>query len=80
MEYTIKELSAIGAVLDDPQFDRRTALHRQWICGYWAKYDPAAHRALAQAYVDDPLFTAYYDGKIPGCARFLRDAILAHIK
>lgn len=54
--------------------------HRQWLCGYWTQYNPAAHRGLAQAYVDDPRFTAYYDSQLPGCARFLRDAILAHIK
>ena len=31
--------------------------------------------ALAQMYVDDERFTAYYDKIVPGCAVFLRDAM-----
>lgn len=50
-------------------------LHRQWLCYYWDKYTKEAHAGLAQMYVDDPRFTAYYDEKQPGTAVFLRDAI-----
>jgi DNA-binding transcriptional MerR regulator len=50
-------------------------LHRQWLCYYWDKYTKKAHAGLAQMYVDDPRFTAYYDEKQPGTAIFLRDAI-----
>lgn len=50
-------------------------LHRQWLMQYWAEYSREAHRGLAQTYVDDPRFTAYYDQIAPGCAPFLRDAI-----
>jgi len=50
-------------------------LHRQWLCYYWDSYSKKAHAGLAQMYVDDPRFTAYYDEKKPGTAVFLRDAI-----
>ena len=52
------------------------ALHKKWLSYTWPTYSPEAHRGLAQMYVDDERFTAYYDkasGK--GAAVFLRDAI-----
>lgn len=55
------------------------ALHKQWLSYTWPTYSPEAHRGLAQMYVDDERFTAYYDkssGK--GAAAFLRDAIHNH--
>lgn len=55
-----------------------TDLHRQWLSYTWSTYSPAAHKGLAQMYVCDARFTAYYDGNVPGCATFLRDAILFH--
>lgn len=53
-------------------------LHKQWLCYYWSEYSKEAHAGLAQMYVDDERFTAYYDGDQPGTARFLRDAILIY--
>ena len=48
--------------------------------GYtWAKYSPQAHKGLGQMYVADERFTAYYDAGTPGCARWLCDAIQAHV-
>ena len=55
-------------------------MHREWLGYSWPKYSAEAHRGLAQMYVDDERFTAYYDGNRPGCAAFLRDAIHTHIK
>ena len=52
-----------------------TALHRRWLTVTGNRYDPDKHRGLAELYVSDGRFTAYYDKTIPGCARFLRDAI-----
>lgn len=49
-------------------------LHRQWLCYTWPKYSKEAHAGLAQMYVDDERFKAYYD-KQPGMTEFLRDAI-----
>ena len=53
-------------------------LHRKWLCFYWDTYSKEAHAGLAQMYVDDPRFTAYYDKEQPGTAEFLRDAILIY--
>ncbi|MFP5112201.1 MerR family transcriptional regulator [Bacillaceae bacterium C204] len=50
-------------------------LHKQWLCYYWNEYSKEAHAGLAQMYVDDERFTAYYDKEQPGTAEFLRDAI-----
>jgi len=50
-------------------------LHRQWLCHYCDNYSKEYHKGLAQMYVHDPRFTAYYDKIAPGCAVFLRDAI-----
>ena len=53
-----------------------TALHRRWLTVTGNRYDPAKHRGIAELYVEDPRFTAYYDKTVPGCARFLRDAVV----
>lgn len=53
-------------------------LHRQWLSYTWNKYTKEAHAGLANMYVEDERFTAYYDKEEPGTARFLRDAILIY--
>lgn len=53
-------------------------LHRQWLCLYWDNYSKEAHAGVAQMYVYDERFTAYYDKERPGTAAFLRDAILIY--
>jgi DNA-binding transcriptional MerR regulator len=53
-------------------------LHKQWISFYWGHYSKEAHMGLAQMYVDDERFTAYYDKVQPGAALFLRDAIAVY--
>ena len=53
-------------------------LHRQWLCLYWDNYSKEAHAGVAQMYVYDERFTAYYDKEQPGTAAFLRDAILIY--
>ena len=50
-------------------------LHERWLCFYWDEYSREAHVSLAQMYVDDPRFSAYYDKIAPGCALFLRDTV-----
>ncbi|MGM0875249.1 MAG: MerR family transcriptional regulator [Bacillota bacterium] len=50
-------------------------LHRRWLSFYWDSYTKEAHAGVAQMYVDDERFTAYYDSKQPGTAAFLRDAV-----
>jgi len=40
---------------------------------YLGKYSREAHAGLAQIYVDDPRFTAYYDREQPGLAEYLKE-------
>ncbi|SCZ78233.1 MerR family transcriptional regulator [Acidaminobacter hydrogenoformans] len=52
------------------------ALHKQWLMVYWPQYSGEAHAGLAEMYVADERFTAFYDDKCgQGAALFLRDAI-----
>jgi DNA-binding transcriptional MerR regulator len=57
------------------QAQQAAELHKRWLCYYWGEYSKEAHAGLAQMYVDDERFRAYYDEKQPGSAEFLRDAI-----
>jgi DNA-binding transcriptional MerR regulator len=58
-----------------PIAQKTADLHRQWLTFYWSEYSKEAHANLAQMYVDDERFKAYYDDKNPGSAEFLRDAV-----
>jgi DNA-binding transcriptional MerR regulator len=61
----------------DPASDiaQKTAeLHKQWLTYFWSEYSKEAHAGLAQMYVEDERFKAYYE-KQPGMTEFLRDAI-----
>ncbi|TBL75329.1 MerR family transcriptional regulator [Paenibacillus thalictri] len=53
-------------------------LHKRWLICYWSEYSKEAHAGLAQMYVDDERFKAYYDADQPGTAEFLRDAICVY--
>lgn len=56
------------------------AMHARWLQMHWGEgaYSPAAHAALAEGYVADPRFTAYYDEAAgEGATAFLRDALVA---
>lgn len=53
-------------------------MHKKWLTFYWDNYSKDAHRGVAQMYVDDERFTAYYDKAVPGGAKFLRDAIMIY--
>ena len=57
---------------------RAAQLHKKWLTFSWSEYSKEAHAGLAQMYVDDERFTAYYDKDQPGTAKFLRDAILIY--
>ncbi|KXZ39224.1 DNA-binding transcriptional regulator, MerR family [Alkalithermobacter thermoalcaliphilus JW-YL-7 = DSM 7308] len=53
-------------------------LHKQWLTYFWDHYSKEAHAGIAQMYVEDERFKAYYDKEQPGTAEFLRDAILIY--
>ncbi len=75
---TLKAALADG----DPggELGQKTAeLHAKWLSISWGQYSKEAHAGLAQMYVDDPRFTAYYDDNVQtGATIFLRDAILIY--
>lgn len=78
LEKQVKETLAKAIATGDPggEIAQKAAdLHKQWLTYYWSEYSKEAHAGLAQMYVDDERFTAYYDEKQPGTAEFLRDAI-----
>jgi DNA-binding transcriptional MerR regulator len=74
---TLAEAFAIG----DPAGElaqKAADLHRQWLSFHWDSYSQEAHAGVAQMYVDDERFRAYYEKDQPGVAEFLRDAVLIY--
>jgi DNA-binding transcriptional MerR regulator len=53
-------------------------LHREWISFYWDNYTKEAHAGVAQMYVYDERFKAYYDKEQEGMAEFLKESILIY--
>lgn len=79
----IKDVLAKALTTGDPAgplAQEAAELHKQWICYFWPTYSKEAHAGLAQMYVDDERFSAYYDKEQPGTAEFLRDAIAIYTK
>lgn len=74
---TLKEAFAEGDPAGE-KAQKAVALHRTWLTFFWDSYTKEAHAGIAQMYVDDPRFTAYYDKEQPGLAAFLRDAVLIY--
>ena len=75
----LEKLSAAVTAGTDPAGEvgkELAALHQRWLTVTGNRYDVQRHRGLAELYVQDERFTAYYDREVPGCARFLRDAVL----
>lgn len=62
------------------QGEKLARLHKKWLTFTWPDYSAEAHKGLAQMYVDDPRFTAYYDKEAgTGAAALLRDCIHYHM-
>lgn len=55
-------------------------LHKQWLMHSWKDYTPQMHQSLADMYVADARFKAYYDQQGEGLAQFLRDVIYVYMK
>ncbi|EUJ29139.1 transcriptional regulator [Listeria floridensis FSL S10-1187] len=52
-------------------------VHKEWLSYFWPEYSKEAHIGLANMYVEDPRFTAYYDDRAgDGAAELLRDAVV----
>lgn len=59
---------------------RLAQMHATWLRAFWPDgiYCAQAHRNMADMYIADERFTAYYDGPCgEGATRFLRDAVYA---
>jgi hypothetical protein len=81
LEQQLNETLAKAFASGDPAgvlAQKAAYLHKQWLSFYWGKYSKEAHASLAEMYVADERFTAYYDKEQPGTAAFLRDAILVY--
>ena len=50
-------------------------LHKEWLSFTWPSYSKEAHAGLADMYVQDERFSAYYDKTHPGAAEFLKQAV-----
>ena len=55
------------------------ATHKQWLLYTWPSYSTEAHIGLAELYIQDSSFTAYYERYVTGGAQFLRDAIVTNL-
>ncbi|MBH8605574.1 MerR family transcriptional regulator [Thermoactinomyces sp. CICC 10522] len=78
LEEEIQSTLAKAFATGDPAGElaqKTAALHKRWLTFHWSDYSREAHAGLAQMYVDDERFKAYYE-KQPGMTEFLRDAIL----
>ena len=81
----VNESLAAAFVQGDPTSElaqKACELHKRWLRFFWDNYSKEAHMGVAQMYVDDPRFAAYYDAIAPvghlsdtSVAVFLRDAI-----
>ena len=83
LEQQVLDNLKVAMETGDPagELAQKTAdLHRQWISYYWDQYSKEAHAGLAEMYVADERFTAYYDKVQNGASVFLRDAILIYTK
>lgn len=82
LSYQILETLEEAMRTNDPSCELAQTLakmHHQWLTYTWPTYSKEAHAGLAQMYVADERFTAYYDEKIkPGATEFLKDAILIY--
>lgn len=83
LEAAILEQLTAAKATGDPTGEaarKLCAMHARWLQMHWGEgaYSPAAHAALAEGYVADPRFTAYYDeASGEGATAFLRDALIA---
>lgn len=71
----LKEAVLAGIKPDSEEAGRIVLLHKEWLGMTWKKYTEEAHRAIANMYIADERFKLYYDQEVPGCAKFLEEAV-----
>lgn len=67
-----------GAPADSPEAMELAEEHRQLISRWFYECSYEIHTGLADMYVADPRFTAYYEKIRPGLAAYLSEAIHAN--
>ncbi len=78
----VLELLEKAIATDDPASElaqELAAKHKEWLMYSWSDYSKDAHAGLAEMYVADERFKAYYDKRVKEGAQFLRDAILMYV-
>ncbi len=76
----LEEAVRAGLPPEGPEGETIVSRHKEWLLLSGLKYQTQIHRGLGEMYILDERFTAYYDKKVPGCARFLREAIHFWVK
>lgn len=71
----LEEGVAAGISPDSDEARRIVLLHKEWLSMTWKKYTEEAHKAVANMYICDERFKAYYDKEVPGCAELLEAAV-----
>jgi DNA-binding transcriptional MerR regulator len=74
----IVAVRAAGAPADGAEAMALAEEHRQHISRWFYECTYEIHTGLADMYVGDPRFTAYYENIAPGLARYVHDAIHAN--
>ncbi len=74
-EMMLKFVASMSQGHDSPEAQAAIALHYNSLRMF---YEPnlEMYKGLAEMYVADPRFTAYYEKYAPGLAKFMRDAML----
>ena len=72
----LKEAVSKGVKPESPEGRKIFLLHKEWLGMTWKNYTKEAHQGVANLYVMDERFTAYYDRDVKGCAVFLKEAII----
>ena len=65
----------MGRDPSDGEVQQWIARHHRQINDRFYQCSADVYRGLADLYVDDPRFTAFYDKVKPGLAQFMRDAM-----
>ncbi|MDN5299567.1 MAG: MerR family transcriptional regulator, thiopeptide resistance regulator [Clostridiales bacterium] len=79
----IEKLIVEGLESGDPEgiiAKRLAETHRAWLTIYWVDYSSEAHRNLAEMYLADERFKAYYEQIGKGGTDFLVSAVRRYIK
>jgi len=77
MEAAFAEAMRAGEPVDGIRARELAELHRASVSRFW-DCNHAAHRSLAQMYVEDERFGQHYEDIVPGLAQYVHDAIVAN--